>query len=340
VHSLKNYISDPLSTATGAANYVRALEAGARLKFAGEELPELILAFGIAPGDDLLCTVVFRELRQRNRRPAWFLSGHPELFEGKNDVDKILPLKRNLQDFSSKIRRYRSFAKLWNLDFRQLAYQSYDPKEDRSESPRQHIIAELCSRAGVTGRITVRPYLVLTQSEKNDAAWVKGRIAIQSSGLAGAFPMRNKQWIPERYQAVVDGLRDKFEFVQLGSNSDPALENVTDLRGKTTIRQTAAILHHAQFYIGNVGLLMHLARAVECPSVIVYGGREAPWQSGYTCNINLYRDLSCAPCWRWNTCDFDHKCMTDISTDDVLHGAQQLLQRPRNPLKEDIVEVI
>jgi hypothetical protein len=32
--------------------------------------------------------------------------------------------------------------------------------------------------------------------------------------------------------------------------------------------------------------------------------------------------------------------MTDISADDVLHGAQQLLQRPRNPLKEDIVEVI
>jgi ADP-heptose:LPS heptosyltransferase len=185
----------------------------------------------------------------------------------------------------------------------------------------------------------LRPYLNLTSKEKSEGAWAKDRIVIQSSGMAGRFPMRNKQWFPERFQAVVDQLRNDFEFVQLGSTSDPALENVTDLRGKTTIRQTAGILHNARLYIGIAGFPMHLARAVECPGVIVYGGREAPWQTGYSCNINLYTALSCSPCWRWNTCDIGHKCMTDISADHVVQAAKELVERPRNSLAVDTYDI-
>jgi ADP-heptose:LPS heptosyltransferase len=157
--------------------------------------------------------------------------------------------------------------------------------------------------------------------------------------MAGAFAMRNKQWFPDRFQAVIDALQGEFKFVQLGSASDPPLQHVIDLRGKTNIRQSAAIMHQAQLYIGNVGFLMHLARAVECPSVIVYGGREAPWQSGYACNINLYTALPCAPCWRWNTCDFDRKCMSDITAQQVVSGVKELIKRSREPLRTDTVAI-
>ena len=79
--------------------------------------------------------------------------------------------------------------------------------------------------------------------------------------------------------------QEKSSFIQIGSTADPPLQRVRDLRGATGIREAAAILYHARLYVGTVGFLMHLARAVECPSVIVFGGREAPWQSGYVCNI-------------------------------------------------------
>ena len=109
----------------------------------------------------------------------------------------------------------------------------------------------------------------------------------------------------ERFQEVVDALAGEMEFIQLGSTDDPPLQHARDLRGATGISEAAAILYHARLYVGTVGFLMHVARAVECPSVIVFGGREAPWQSGYVCNRNIYSAVPCAPCWRSNTCDFD-----------------------------------
>jgi ADP-heptose:LPS heptosyltransferase len=151
--------------------------------------------------------------------------------------------------------------------------------------------------------------------------------------------MRNKQWYPDRFQSVVDALRSDFDFIQLGSASDPPLQNVKDFRGKTSIRQSAALLHHARLYVGTVGFLMHLARAVDCQSVIVFGGREAPWQSGYSCNVNLYTPVPCAPCWRWNRCDYNRRCMSSISANDVIRAVREIALRPAKPLATDTVDI-
>jgi ADP-heptose:LPS heptosyltransferase len=69
---------------------------------------------------------------------------------------------------------------------------------------------------------------------------------IQSSGLDARHPMKNKQWPVERFQAVVDALAGEFDFVQIGSAADPPLKDVENLSGKTTIRQSASILHNAR----------------------------------------------------------------------------------------------
>jgi len=197
----------------------------------------------------------------------------------------------------------------------------------------------MCARTGITGPVTIRPYLTLTDEEKSLAAWASGHIVIQSSGLAAHHPTLNKQWHAERFQGVVDALAGELSIIQLGSSEDPPLQHVNDLRGTTSIREAAAILSHARLYVGTVGFLMHLARAVECPSVIVFGGREAPWQSGYICNSNLYSAVPCAPCWRANTCEFDRRCMSGISVDDVVSATRQMLQRARNPLAVETVDI-
>jgi len=228
--------------------------------------------------------------------------------------------------------------KVWRRRVPELKYAPRD-LPDRDVPPRRHIIAELCGRAGVTGSIDLRPYLELSNAERARENWASGLIVIQSSVMGAKHPMLNKEWDTKRFQRVVEALCEELEFIQLGAPVDPALEHVKDLRGQTTIRQSAAILSNARLYIGGIGFLMHLARAVECPSVIVYGGREAPWQSGYTCNINLYTALPCAPCWRWNTCDFDRKCMTKITVEQVVQAARDLLSRPRNPLLVETVDV-
>jgi ADP-heptose:LPS heptosyltransferase len=198
----------------------------------------------------------------------------------------------------------------------------------------------MSARAGITGSVTLRPYLILEESEESEAAWARECIVVQSSGLAAKHPIGNKEWYPERFQAVVDALSREYEFIQVGSATDPPLAHVRDLRGKTSVRKSAAILHHARLYIGLEGFLMHLARATDCPSVIIFGGRTPPWYTGYVCNNNLFTGLPCAPCWRWNTCDFDRKCMADIAGDDVVAAVRDLLRKPRNPLLAETVHIV
>jgi len=287
--------------------------------------PDEILHFGVGPGDDLLCTVVLHELKKRGRSKIWMMSKNSDLFEHNPDVNRVIPI-----DY-----RFREYAWIRGKKWHVLEYARIDVEKDQSEPPKRHIIAEMCGRMGVQGQIAMRPYLQLTDAERSQAAWAQGTIAIQSSGLGGQMLMKNKQWFPERFQEVVNQLKGRFKFVQLGAANDPALADVMDMRGKTRIRESAAILANSRLFLGNVGFLMHLARAVECPSVILFGGREAPWQSGYSCNLNLYSAVPCAPCWLWNKCDYNRMCMDKISATDVVQAVEQMFVRDRNPLVED-----
>jgi ADP-heptose:LPS heptosyltransferase len=301
-------------------------------------LPNKILFYGLSPGDDLLCTAVLRELRQRDHNAVIvMMSNFPELFVGNHDVAYVVPAGPNYHD-NRQLSRFRRFAHLFGCSFARLEYALFDLK-DNSAIPNRHIVAELCVSAGISGRVAAKPYLLLTDREKALAECARGKIAIQSSGMAARHPMSNKQWYVERFQAVVDALDDEFEFVQVGSESDPPLDRVMDFRGKTSIRQTAALLYESRLFVGTVGFLMHLARASECPAVIVYGGREAPWQSGYICNANLYTPVPCAPCWRWNTCEIGRQCMNEITADHVVAAVREMAARPRSPLTVEEINI-
>jgi ADP-heptose:LPS heptosyltransferase len=319
-------------------DWIWMLGTGLRFLTTRSGLPSSILFYSLSPGDDLLCTAVLRELRQREPNAVlMMMSNFPELFAGNGDVAYVVPAGPNYYD-NRHLSRFRRFARLWGRSFPRLEYAAFDSK-DNSAVPNRHIVAELCASAGISGLVAAKPYLFLTAEEKASAEWARGKIAIQSSGMAARHPMKNKQWYVERFQMVVDALRDEFEFVQVGSDSDPLLDRVIDFRGKTSIRQSAALLHQTRLFVGTVGFLMHLSRAAECPAVIVYGGREAPWQSGYICNANLYTPVPCAPCWRWDTCDIDRQCMKQITADHVVAAVRELAGRTRSPLAVEEIKI-
>lgn len=288
--------------------------------------PELFISFIGGIGDDLLCTVMFRELRQRNQRKFWVMTRHPEVFRYNDDIKVVVP----------HYVQYGDLMKRLNVKVVNPWYTNYNPAYDRDDPfPEQHIISIMCQKVGILGPITLKPHFVLHESEKEQGQVVRRQIAIQSSGLAARHAMANKNWFAERYQSVVSSLKFKYDFVQLGSPSDPPIEGALDLRGKTTIRQTAAILSRSLAFVGQVGFLMHMARAVDCRSVIIYGGREKPSQSGYTCNENLYSEVGCSPCWRLNSCPYDKECMRRISAADVVSAVEIQVEKYGTPLACD-----
>jgi ADP-heptose:LPS heptosyltransferase len=117
------------------------------------------------------------------------------------------------------------------------------------------------------------------------------------------------------------------------------LDDVIDLRGKTTLRQTAAIISQSDAFVATSGFLAHLARAVDCRSVIIYGGREHSYQSGYSCNENLDSYIDCAPCWQWNGCEYNRRCIMMIGPERVFNAVLKVLDKRYTPLEIDLAMV-
>ncbi len=299
---------------------------------AGTDLdaPKVLIHFGQSPGDDLLCTTIFRELAIRGVGIHWMMTYFPDLFVNNPDVAAIVSrdeiLVKTAQQFGAR--------------FVLPVYAKHDWENDLGDPvPQAHILAVMCEMAGITGPVSLRPYLNLSPLESGFGRFAHDQIAIHTTGAAAKFPMKNKEWSVDRFQQVVDALKRDCKFVQLGSASDPPLSGVVDLRGKTSIRQSAAVLQNSSIFIGLVGFLMHLARAVDTRSVVVYGGRELPTQSGYSCNENITHLLPCSPCWQWNRCAFEHACMTGIQAGTVIESARRQLKRRGEPFTADVTVI-
>ncbi len=258
---------------------------------------------------------------------------NPELFLHNADIDGVT----TYGPIRTRLIRLASERTLGPYDFTYLI--NFDPIADTRDPPPEPVLAYLCRLAGVTGRVALRPYITLSGPEHAFGAPYRGCIALQSSGLGAKVLLLNKQWFPERFAEVAAHLLQRHPVVQVGSPTDPPVPCTYDLRGRTSVRELAAVLAHCRMFIGLVGMPMHMARAVDCPSVIVYGGRERPDQSGYLCNENLYYPLMCSPCWRDSHCDFGRACLESITARDVISAAERLLERPREGLAVESYEI-
>lgn len=291
----------------------------------------LVYFYGRSPGDDMMCTVVLREMRKRGHRGVWMMTRFPELFARNPDPDRVVPFDKRYERLVNWVG-----GRAWYAE-----YGGHDRVTDQGPIPERHIIALMCQACGISGPVTLRPYLVLSDEERAVGRVGPRQIALHSTGRSAYTPMKNKEWLPERLQAVAHALRRDYTLVQLGSAGDPPIEGCVDLRGKTTMRESAAILANSLLFLGQVGFLMHLTRAVDRPAVIIYGGREKPWQSGYSSNTNIATELPCSPCWQWNRChnEVERQCMRLIGVDQVVSAVRERAARADEPLVEDTEDV-
>ncbi len=294
-------------------------------------LPQDMYYYQGGLGDQVLITAVFRELRKRGQPPVVMMTHFPDLFKNNPDVGKLLPEDPRFVALAARFGKQTHHPSYMYENIREM---------DCHYAPPYPIIARMCKVVGIDGQVDLRPYLYLSEAEKQEGQIVPQQIAIMSSGMSALHQQLNKQWYPERFQSVVSSLRERYNFVQLGAKIDPLLEGVTDLRGKTSLRESAAILSQSLMFVGQIGFLMHLARAVDCRSVIVYGGREHPYQSGYVCNENLYTPLKCSPCWQCSLCDYDRECMRRITPDMVIDAVERQVERYGTPLPTDTYHVV
>jgi len=265
-------------------------------------------------GDALMLNSVMFELGRQRGRNHLLGTNYYELFKG-NPYITLLPFKS--QRIHHQIGKLLKLAGLVS----NLHYLDY---YRNSQQPGQHILSVLSNEAGVR-QPPVKPAIYLNQSELIRAKLPdtgKPWIAIQSTGLATWTD--NKNWGHQKMGKVIELLKSDYSFLQLGSHDDPSLSVDLNLSGKVSPREAICYLKRCQKMVAQEGFLMHAAAAVGVPSVIIYGGFIAPWQSGYDCNINLYTTLPCAPCFLTSPCPYGKRCLEDIKPSHVIEALHSI----------------
>ncbi|MBI3793259.1 MAG: lipopolysaccharide heptosyltransferase II [Nitrospinae bacterium] len=119
---------------------------------------------------------------------------------------------------------------------------------------------------------------------------------------------------------------DDRRVVLLGTNSDEmqgeALEDVaptkiTNLVGKTTIGQMAAVMARCAWVVANDSGPLHVAGATGVKTIAIFGptdhSRTAPMAD---CVRLVTQNSDCAPCFK-RECNGDHHCMEEISAEEI-----------------------
>jgi ADP-heptose:LPS heptosyltransferase len=130
-----------------------------------------------------------------------------------------------------------------------------------------------------------------------------------------------KNWPEANWLELIQNLKANFSTIQLGDDKEPTFEGVHRYAGKLSMRESAAIISKANYFIGPDSLLMHVANGVDIPSTIIFGGSRPVNCFGYSDNINLSSSTECSPCWihkGYEECQNDLICMNEISVAFVL----------------------
>ncbi len=104
--------------------------------------------------------------------------------------------------------------------------------------------------------------------------------------------------------------------------------NAINLAGKTTVRQLSALLEKMDILVTNDTGTMHLACAVGCPVVAIFGPTN-PDRYGplFGKNAMVRNSVNCLPCNEGEKCGKDYACIKGITVEKVVKACSSLLDK-------------
>jgi heptosyltransferase II len=186
------------------------------------------------------------------------------------------------------------------------------------------------------------PSLHAAAEEREAAALLLEREGVRPGrrivGLApGAAFGPAKRWPPERFAAAADRAAGAWDadVVILGSAGDREScravasamhRRPLDFCGRTGLGRAVALIASCDLFLTNDSGLMHVASALDVPTVAVFGSTDAAATGPMGSRSRVVRNpVSCAPCLR-KVCPEDYRCLTGVSVDDVWREMSGLME--------------
>ena len=209
-------------------------------------------------------------------------------------------------------------------------------------------LAGVLQAVGISASVMRLEYAV-TEPERRQAADFLKHAGVESGCHLGLIApgsgWSGKNWLPERFGQVAAALasEQRFQVAWIGSESERVLVPASrrgDLNwmGKTSLPMLGAIMEKADIFIGNDAGLLHLAAALDVPTVSIWGPTSpGKWGPKGAIHRQIRKVDRCAGCVYWDyrkTCRHDHACMRAIPVADVLAAISGVLQVSRSKATE------
>jgi heptosyltransferase II len=198
---------------------------------------------------------------------------------------------------------------------------------------------ELVRRAGLMEKFPPTEPIELDGIE---AAREAGAAKLAAIGIAqpvigvspGAAYGNAKRWLPERFAEAAARIASERRAAVLvfGAAAERALcQQVADaiprahnLAGETTLREFIDLAAACSLFLTNDSGAMHIASALGVPVAAIFGATDdaTTGPSGRHWRV-LREHAECSPCLL-RDCPIDHRCMTRVTTDNVVAAALQL----------------
>lgn len=161
-----------------------------------------------------------------------------------------------------------------------------------------------------------------------------------------------RRWPPEHFATLADELVRTFdaEIILTGSADEKMtvctvleqMETPTiNLAGKTSLGGLAALMSKLALFVSNDTGPAHLAVAVDCPSVTIFGPADPQqWAPLDREQHPIVRyGVACSPC-EYRTCPIDHRCLRWLSPEMVLKAAEKLLPIQEHPIGTSVATTL
>lgn len=144
----------------------------------------------------------------------------------------------------------------------------------------------------------------------------------------------NKAWLDDHWCRLAEELVAKgmhVYVVGVGNSPVQSMDGVTDLTGKTTLRETCAVLSASDVLVTGDSGPMHLASGVGTPVVALFGPTHKAW--GFypegASDVVLEAKESCRPCSLHGKklCDKNNICMRSLTPEFVLQRIESLFNK-------------
>lgn len=205
-----------------------------------------------------------------------------------------------------------------------------------------HPRSEMVDSSSLGGLVTLpRPSLSINTQEQN-AALAKFKLE-PTDKVIGLCPGAEfgpaKKWPETHYAEVANQMAASGHQVWLfGSQKDlETCNNIKELvskeqqdsihilAGQTSLIEAVDLLAACQTVVANDSGLMHVAAAVGCNVVAVYGSTSPKYTPPLAEKVEIvHTDIECRPCFK-RECQFKHlKCLSELSPKQVLASIQKL----------------